>query len=104
VSKGVVEGLSPKWKRGSGRWVREILVWSKAPLMLRVELVPIDRLAGERQAQSTDVKRLGDNPVAIEFASDDAKIEVAARAEHRALVTRPWTTPSASASSTTAPA
>jgi len=37
-------------------------------------------------AHSGEVKRLGDNPVVIEFASDGAKIEVAAKAEHRALV------------------
>jgi hypothetical protein len=30
VSGGAVEGLSPKWKRGSGRWVRDVLMWSKA--------------------------------------------------------------------------
>ena len=30
VSGGDVDGLSPKWKRGSGRWVRDVLVWSKA--------------------------------------------------------------------------
>jgi hypothetical protein len=40
VSGGVVEGLSPKWKRGSCRWVRDVLVWSKAPLMFRNELIP----------------------------------------------------------------
>jgi hypothetical protein len=30
VSGGDVDGLSPKWKRGSGRWVRDVLAWSKA--------------------------------------------------------------------------
>jgi hypothetical protein len=30
VPGGAVEGLSPKWKRGSGRWVRDVLMWSKA--------------------------------------------------------------------------
>jgi hypothetical protein len=39
-------GLSPKWKRGSGRWVRDVLVWSKAPLMFRNDVVPVDRLLG----------------------------------------------------------
>ena len=40
-------------------------------------------------AHSGEVKRLGDNPVVIEFTSDGAKIEVAAKAEHRALVSGP---------------
>ena len=35
------------------------------------------------------VKRLGDNPVVIGFASGAARIEVAAKAGHRDLVTGP---------------
>jgi hypothetical protein len=85
----MVEGLSPKWKRGSGRWVRDVLVWSKAPFMFRNELVPVDRLAGEHPAHADGVKRFGDNPVVTEFASGGATIEVAARAGCRALVTGP---------------
>jgi Protein of unknown function (DUF2550) len=42
VSRGAIEGLSPKWKRGFGRWVRDVLVWSKAPLMLSNELIPVE--------------------------------------------------------------
>jgi hypothetical protein len=91
VSSGEVDGLSAKWKHGSGRWVRDVLVWSKAPLMFRNELVPVDRLCGERPAHADGVKRLGDSPVIIEFASVDAKIEVAARAGNRARVTGPLT-------------
>jgi hypothetical protein len=91
VSSGDIDGLSPKWKRGSGRWVRDVLVWSKAPLMFRNELVPVDRVCGEHSAHADGVKRLGDKPVVIEFASGGANIEVAARAGHRALVTGPLT-------------
>ena len=74
MSGGVIEGLSPKWKRGSARWVRDVLVWSKAPFMLRNELVPVDRLLGEHPAHASGVKRLGDNPVVVEFASGGATI------------------------------
>jgi hypothetical protein len=83
VSSGDVDGLSPKWKRGSGRWVREVLVWRAAPLMLRNEPVPVDRLSEERQARDGKVKRLGDKPVVIEFVSGAGKIDVAARARDR---------------------
>jgi hypothetical protein len=93
VTSGEVDGLGPKWKRGSGRWVRDVLVWTKAPLLLQNELVPVDRLAGVHPARAGEVKRLGDDPVVIEFESDSAKIEVAARAEHRALASGPSTTP-----------
>ena len=63
-----------------------MLVWTKAPLFLRNELVPIDRLTNERPASGGEVRRLGDDPVVTEFESDKAKVEVAASAEHRTLV------------------
>lgn|SRR5512142_977270 len=93
VSSGDVDGLSRKWKRGSGRWVRDVFVWTKAPLMVRNELVPVDRLCGEHPAHADGLKRLGDEPVVIEFASGGAKIEVAGRAERHALVAGPMTSP-----------
>ena len=92
VSGGDVDGLSRKWKRGSGRWVRDVFVWTRAPLLVRNELIPVDRLCGEHPAHADGLKRLGDQPVVIEFASGSAKIEVAGRAEHHALVTGPMTT------------
>jgi hypothetical protein len=91
VPGGDVDGLSPKGKRGSGRWVRDVLVWSKTLLMFRNELVPADGLLGEHPGHDGGVKRLGGKPVVIEFASGGARIEVAARAGHRALVTGPLT-------------
>jgi len=102
VSSGDIDGLSSAWKRGSGRWVRDVLVWSKAPLMFRNELVAVDRLSGERQANAGEVKRLGDKPVVVEFTAAGAKIEIAAKAEHHALVTGPLTTPRAPAPPTPA--
>ena len=89
VSSGAIEGLSPKWKHGSGRWVRDVLVWSKAPLLLRNELVPVDHLAREQHAYGA-IKRLGAKPAVIEFASGDATIQVAAKAEQEALATGPF--------------
>jgi hypothetical protein len=69
--------------------------------MFRSELVAVDRLSGERQAHDGEVKRLGDNPVVVEFTADGAKIEVAAKTEHRALVTGPLVPPPAPARSHT---
>lgn len=87
VTSGEIDGLGPKWKRGSGRWVRDVLVWSKAPFMFRNELIAVDRVSAERQAHDGEVKRLGDKPMIIEFAANGAKVEVAGRAKDRALVT-----------------
>jgi hypothetical protein len=89
VSSGDIDGLGPKRKHGSSRWVRDVLVWSKAPLMFRNELVPVDRLCGEHPAHAGGVKRLGGKPVVIKFASGTAKIEVAGRAGHRDQVSGP---------------
>jgi hypothetical protein len=61
-------------------------------------LVPVDRATGERTARPGEVKRLGDKPVVIGFASGDGMIEVAARVEHRTLVAGPLTTPHTRAS------
>jgi len=104
VSSGDIDGLKPKWKRGTGRWVRDILVWTKAPLLFVNELIPVDRLAGERETKDGEVKRLGDHPVAVEFATNGAKVEIAAKAELRALVIGPMTTASTPAPATTAAA
>jgi hypothetical protein len=89
VSSGDVDGLKPKWKHGSGRWVSDVLVWSNAPLLLRSELLPIDARSGERAPKPGEVKRLGDQPIAIEFVTDGARVEVAAKGEQRALITGP---------------
>ena len=90
-----LEGLGPKWKRGYGRWVRDVLVWTKAPLFFRNQLVPMDRIAGQRSAHRDEVKRLGGEPIVIQFESDKDKTEVATRPEHQALVSRPMSSPGA---------
>jgi len=85
--------LPSTWKRGTGRWVRDVLVWSKAPFMFRTELVPVDRLSGEREATAGEVKRLGDHPVVIEVVAGDATIEFAANAQAGTLVKGPFAAP-----------
>ncbi len=104
VSDGHVDGLSPKWKRGSARWVRDVIVWSKAPFLYRDEVLPVERVSGERAAGAGEVKRLGDNPVVVEFEVDGAKIEVAAQQEQSDLVKGPLAgAHSTRAATTTAP-
>jgi hypothetical protein len=98
VTRGDVHGLKSKWKRGSGRWVRDVLVWSKGPFLYRDYLVPVDGVTAERMARPGEVKRLGDDPVVIGFASGDDVIEVAAKTEDRDRVIGSLTTPAPSAS------
>jgi hypothetical protein len=52
VGDGTIHGLGPKWHRGYGRWVRDVLVWTKAPFLLRNELVAVDGLDGQRPARA----------------------------------------------------
>lgn len=83
VTSGEIDGLGPKWKRGSGHWVRDVLVWNKAPLLLTNVLTAVDRISEERQANDGEVKRLGDKPIIVAFAADGADIEIAAKPEQR---------------------
>ncbi|MGC1286827.1 MAG: hypothetical protein WA895_28255 [Streptosporangiaceae bacterium] len=41
--EGDVPGLRAKWKRGYGRWVRDILIWTKASFLFRNELAILGR-------------------------------------------------------------
>ena len=79
VVDGEVPGLGVKWKSGYGRWVREILVWTKAPFLFRNELVVADSLiAGARPAKQGEVKRLGKQPTVLPVAVEGgARIELA---------------------------
>jgi hypothetical protein len=95
VTSGDVDGLGPKWRHGSGRWVRDVLVWNKAPFMLGTHLLPVDRCSGERKASAGELRRLGETPIVLEFVCGDATIEVAGRAEHLDLMIGPLSTPSA---------
>jgi Protein of unknown function (DUF2550) len=85
IVEGDVPGLGARWKHGYGRWVRDILVWTKAPFLFRNELVLADALAGEgRTAKPGEVRRLGKQPAIVPLAVDGgARIEIAAPADGR---------------------
>ena len=93
VADGDLAGLGAKWKRGYGRWVRDVLVWTKAPLLFRNELVPADRLTGERPGGPEKLKRLGDDPIVVELATGVATVEIAASGQHRDLLRGPYGEP-----------
>lgn len=86
VASGEVDGLHPKWNRGYGHWVHDVLVWTKAPFLFRNELVPTDRLDEQRPARTDEVKRLGDHPCVIRLTANGATVEVAAKAEDADLL------------------
>jgi hypothetical protein len=92
VIEGDVPGLGAKWKRGYGRWVRDILIWTHSPFLSRNELVPADALAGEtRAAKPGEVRRLGKHPAIVPLAADGgARIEVATSADARERAPGPF--------------
>lgn len=90
VASGESAGFGSRWRRGYGRWVRDVLVWQKTPFLFRNELVPVDRLEAVRVARDGEVKRLGDKPAVIEVAADDAVVQIAAHGEHRDLALGPF--------------
>ena len=85
VADGEVPGLRPKWKRGFGRWVGGVLVWTVAPFLFRNVLIEADRTTNEiRQTGPDDkVRRVGSSPVIMVVAADGARIEVATAADQR---------------------
>jgi len=97
VANGEIDGLRPKWGRGHGHWVRDVLVWTKAPFLFRNDLVATDRLDEQRPARADQVKRLGDHPRVIRVTAGGAKVEVAAKAEDVELLLGPYRKPAAAA-------
>ncbi len=94
VNSGEIDRLRPKWSRGYGRWVRDILVWTKAPFLFRSVLVPADGLDQQRPARPEEVKRLGDQPTVIRLNTDKAIAEVAASEADTTLLLGPYDQPS----------
>jgi hypothetical protein len=92
VVKGDVPGLGAKWKRGYGRWVRDILVWTKTPFLFRNQLVLANAPVGEaRDARPGEVRRLGKHPCVVPLAAEgDARIEVAVAPDAQEQVLGPF--------------
>jgi hypothetical protein len=89
VASGEIDGLAPKWVRGYGRWVRDVLVWTKAPFLFRNLIVATDGVEEQRPARPDEIKRLGDEPVVLRVRVGSAFAEIAARHEDRELVRGP---------------
>jgi hypothetical protein len=87
---GEAHGFHPKWRRGYGRWVHEVLVWTRAPFFFWNELNPVDSMTGERPAGPREIRRLGDEAVVVSLTWGAATVEVAARGEDRDLLTGPY--------------
>src|SRR4051812_16564958 len=90
VSSGEIDGLRPKWSRGQGHWVRDVLVWTKAPFLFRNELVATDGLEEQRPAERDEVKRLGDHPVVTRIRTASGSVEIATHDHDCELALSPY--------------
>jgi hypothetical protein len=90
AADGEFDGIGAKWQRGYGRWVRDVLVWTKAPLLFRNELLPMDELVSQRNAAPDELKRLGGEPVVFAMTTGATTIEVGAASEDRDLARGPY--------------
>jgi len=90
LADGDLEDISPKWRRGYGHWVRDVLVWTKGPFLFRNELLPVDAVEEQRPAASGEVKRLGDGPTVTRLNVGAAVVEVAAQGEDARPVLGPF--------------
>jgi hypothetical protein len=92
IVDGEMPGLHVKWKRGLGRWVHDVLIWTAAPSLLRNKLVAVDGLAGEVRAGGPgEVKRLGSDPVIVPVAAGgSARLEIAVPADSRERALGPF--------------
>jgi hypothetical protein len=90
VASGELDGLDAKWKRGYGYWVRDVVVWTKAPLLFRNEILPSDGVEGERSGSPDQIKHLGDEPIVIKLKIGQAAVEVAAATDDRAALVGPY--------------
>lgn len=86
VTDGTVDGLKPKWSAGYGRWVRDVLVWTKGPLLFRNELLAVDGVDPAGPADPHEVKRLGDKPLVGRLRVGGATVEIAADGKDHELL------------------
>ena len=93
VADGDVDGLSQKWRRGYGRWVRDVFVWTKGPFLFRNELVAADGLNEQRPAHDDEVKHLGDHPTVFRVDAGGATVEIAADHHDVELLLGPYRNP-----------
>jgi hypothetical protein len=93
VVSGDIDGLGAKWSRGYGHWIRDVLVWTKAPFLFRNQLLAGDGLHELRAAQPHEVKRLGDHPVMVQVGVGSAIVELAAGSDDTRLLLGPYPEP-----------
>jgi hypothetical protein len=81
--QGNSDELSEKKKMGRARWIKNVLVFSRAPFFLSNNILLIEGVQGvPRPAVPGEVKRLGSDPVILLLVTDGVTVALAAPGEH----------------------
>lgn len=78
-----------RWRRGSGWWAGDVLVWHGGPLLYRTSMFSLDTLPCSRQAEAGELRWLGDEPFVAVFLCGTTTIEVGSRGLQSALAAGP---------------
>jgi hypothetical protein len=94
LNSGAFDGLSESWPPVAvyARWVHDVLLVNKGLALVRTQPLPIAAAEGRvEQASPQEIKRLGDNPILLQFRLDNgAIIQLAAPGEVRSLACGPF--------------
>lgn len=98
VAEGELDGFSSRWKGGYGHWIRDVLVWNKAPLLFGTKLIAVDGTdaSGIHPAANGEVRGLGKHPVVAPLLADHrSRLELATADEDQELALGPFARTSA---------
>ena len=100
MTSGTTDLLGAKWKRGVGRWERDVFVFAKVPSVYSFTTVAVDELdaSSVRRAGEGEVRRLGDAPLVYPFVAASAvAFEIVFKPEDATLAAGPFPAPPAPA-------
>ncbi|MFJ1969106.1 hypothetical protein ACIO93_10595 [Streptomyces sp. NPDC087903] len=89
VVEGRARGLRRRWRAGYGRRVRDVFVWTPAPLLLRTALLPLDAVSAARPLAPKEVRHPHGLASAATLTTADALLEVAVRGQDESLAYAP---------------
>ena len=85
VGTGQLDLIGEKWKRGVGRWERDVLIFAKVPSLYSFAAAAVDSLIATdvRPAQPKEVRFMGDSLVVVPFVvASGTRVELAVKPEH----------------------
>jgi hypothetical protein len=96
VASGRLDLIGDAWKRGFGRWERDVFIFAKVPSLHSFAAVAVDSLSATdvRPARPKEVRFMGDSLVVVPFVvASGARLELAVKPEYLPLVAGPFEPP-----------